>query len=99
VTAKRRTIGSLTHADFGQCIRVAGGIEGHGVLWSAQHAAAVGDIPEPWTRLIFKGIGGNAGTRGLPPATSAAPEFRHLAGEFSAFRAVRRHMDQMEGKR
>lgn len=31
-------------------------------------------------------------------AGEPAPEFRHLAGEFSAFRAVRMHMDQMEGE-
>jgi hypothetical protein len=70
MSVKRRTIGSLTHADFGSLIEVPG--QAHGILWSVQHVAATGDIPEPWTRLIFKRANGaSEGTRGLPPGTPA----------------------------
>jgi hypothetical protein len=66
---KMRTIGSLTHADFGRVVQVEGYPEG--VLWSVDHVGAIGDILEPWTRVIFKRTyGGNSeGTRGLPPET------------------------------
>jgi hypothetical protein len=64
----RRTVGSLTHADFGKTVQVAG--YGSGVLWCIQHVAAIGDIPEPWTRLTVKPPqGGSESTRGLPPTT------------------------------
>lgn len=68
MTDKRRTVGTLTHADFGSLIEVPG--HAHGILWSVQHVAAIGDIPEPWTRLTFKrGNGASESTRGLPPGT------------------------------
>lgn len=66
---KQRTIGSLTHADFGKVVRVSG--YAPGVLWGIQHVAAFGDIPESWTSLTLKPErgGGSEGTRGLPPST------------------------------
>jgi hypothetical protein len=70
MAAKTRTVGSLTHADFGKAIRVPGYPEG--VLWGIQHTAAIGDIPEAWTRVIVRrthGPGSSESTRGLSPAT------------------------------
>jgi hypothetical protein len=68
-TSKRRELGSLTHADFGKRIEIPG--YGPGILWSIQHVAAIGDIPEPWTRVIIKPEFGfpSEGTKGLPPTT------------------------------
>jgi hypothetical protein len=71
---KRRTIGSLTHADFGALVRVAGHPVGR--LWAIQHVAAIGDIPEPWTRLTIKPShgGGSEALPGLPPSTVVTVE-------------------------
>lgn len=39
VSDRRRTIGSLTHADFGRAVQVPG--YARGVLWGVQHVARV----------------------------------------------------------
>jgi hypothetical protein len=65
--ARKRTIGSLTQADFGKTVKVAGYPQG--TLWAVQHVAAFGDIPEAWTRLTIRARGASEGTCGLPPGT------------------------------
>jgi hypothetical protein len=67
VKARTRTVGSLSHDDMHKLIEVNG--YGRGWLWGIQHVAAVGDIPEPWTRLTMRPLhgGGSEATRGLPP--------------------------------
>lgn len=70
--SRKRTAGSLTHADMGRVIRVAG--YGEGILWGIEHVAAVGDIAAPWTRLILRRTwhGADEATRGLPPETAVS---------------------------
>lgn len=68
MTKKKRTIGSLTHADFGKIVQVSG--YPRGVLWGIEHVDAMGDIPAPWTRLTIKAMTHEC-TRGLPPETVA----------------------------
>jgi hypothetical protein len=65
--ARKRTVGSLTQADFGKTVQVAGYPQG--ILWAVQHVAAFGDIPEAWTRLTIRAHRGSEGTRGLHPGT------------------------------
>jgi hypothetical protein len=66
---KKRTVGSLTHSDFGHRIEIPG--HARGLLWSIQHVAAIGDIPEPWTRITVRTDRGNSeSTKGLPPDTT-----------------------------
>lgn len=70
--SRKRTAGSLTHADMGRVIQVAG--YGEGILWGIQHVAAIGDITEPWTRLTLRRTwhGADEVTRGLPPETTVS---------------------------
>lgn len=76
MSERKRTVGSLTHADCGKSITLAG--YGTGTLWAIQHVAAIGDIPEPWTRLTLRRRTYSEATRGMPPGTpvvvSSAPE-------------------------
>ena len=66
----KRTVGSLTHADFGRHIQVPGVIRG--ILWGIQHVGVMGDQRQPWTRLtVLRDIGASEATRGLHPDTVA----------------------------
>jgi hypothetical protein len=62
----KRTIGSLTHKDFGKYIEVPGYPEG--ILWAVHHVAVLDGSAEPFTRVLYSGLL-TEGTKGLPPET------------------------------
>lgn len=64
-----RTIGSLTHEDFGRRVTVQGYPEG--ILWGVHHVAVLDGSAEPFTRVLFQGDL-DQGTKGLPPETPVA---------------------------
>jgi hypothetical protein len=62
----KRTVGSLTHKDFGKYVEVQGYPES--VLWGVHHVSVVDGSAKPFTRVLMKGLY-DQGTKGLPPET------------------------------
>lgn len=69
---KKRTVGDLTHADFGKTVEV----EGYppGTLWGVHHVAVLDGSAEPFTRLLIQAHKGDVGTKGVPPQTPVRTE-------------------------
>lgn len=66
----RRTVGSLTHDDFGSLIEVEGYPEGK--LWAVHHVNTPDGSAEPYTCLTLTMTTGDIRTRGLAPSAPVA---------------------------